>query len=511
MSTGGPGPVAGPASADLDADLDEVARLRRRVAELEASSRSARAWGRVRSVVTWMSVVLTCAGVVLASVAWWTSATLLETDRFMQVVEPALTSPELDAALSTRVTAETLAALALQERVAGVLSDVEVALGDALAEALDVTPAQRARVQRLPLPQLQELAAPIASGLESRISGRIDEVVRSGRLEELVVDVTRGGHTKAVALLREEYEQLPNLVVASGEVRADLVPVVAAVLADLVDQGLDVVGIDEIPFVDVGGDPEASLARLSQALGVELPPDFGQVTVMSEQDLEELQAGVRLMDQLVWAAVATVLVLAMLTLVTARDRRRAVVQLGVGTALGTAVAIPLIRSTVDTLAGAAATPQGRDLVVVLANSALGSLRSVLVVVLVVALLVAVLAHLAGRPPWMRRSIAAVRTATEPTSEGSALAQFAARRHDSLVVGVIGVAVLALWAVGMSLLSIVVIVGVAAALVIGIDTARRQVPEEVRGDLSTDAAPESPTGTASPIVASPPSPSGSNPP
>jgi hypothetical protein len=369
---------------------------------------------RVRQTSSVILAVLTVIAIVVTTVAVWTDRTAFDTDRFMGLTEPVLESPEVAEAISIRLSDEVLDALALEDRLEARLSGFGAVLGDELAQALELTPTQQARLQGLPLPQLTDLAAPIASGLEGRITTRIDRFVTSEPFQRLLVDGTELAHTEAVALLRGDDARLPNVEVEAREVRLNLVSAVATVLEDLVDQGLAAVGIEEIPFIDPFDDPQASIDRLSTALGTDLPPDFGQVTVLSEAELTELQHAAAAADQLVWGLVALSLVSLVLTIAVAPRRRRILLQVGLGVAAGTVLVMALLRSPQDEIAEIARTPQGRAAVSLLADAALGSLRGALLVVLAVALVVAASAYAAGRPPWMTRTVAAGRArATEP--------------------------------------------------------------------------------------------------
>lgn len=461
------------ATGDADAN-DEVVALRRRVADLEAGRRSATA-RRFRRVASGVTLVLTVLAVVLATTSVWVGATLFDTNRFMAVVQPALVSDDLDQALSDRLAAEVGDALALEERLAAALDDVQSALGDQLATALGATAQQRARLEGLPLPELQQLADPIASGLQARIDTRIDQLVTSERFEQFVVEATRTAHAEAVAIVRGDLVDRPNVVVQDDEVTIDLVPAVAAALGDLADEGLAELGIDQVPFIDPSADPEVRLERLSGALGIDLPDDFGQVTVMTTADLEELEATAALMDRLVWLALLTVLVLAVLTLVLATDRRRAIAQLGVGTALAAVVVMPITRALSDTIATAAQTEAGKRVVAVVTDTTLDSLRSTMTIVLVVALAVALVAHVVGRPAWLRRAIAGWQQA-EGGSADAGWVHVLARHHDVLAGVVLALAAATLWIVGITVGSVVVTVGLALVLLGVLAAARGRTAE-----------------------------------
>jgi hypothetical protein len=478
---GGPGPTGAGAdrptgTAPPPEELErEVVVLRERLAALEQQPPSRH---RVRRTFTVILAVLTVVAIVATTAAVWINRTAFDTGRFMGLTEPVLESPEVADAIGVRLTDEVLEALALEDRLEARLGEFGAALSGQLAGALDLTPAQQARIESLPLPQLTDLAAPIASGLEARIATRIDQFVTSDQFEQVLVDGTELAHTKAVALLREDYEELPNLEVEAGEVRLNLVSAVATVLEDLVDQGLAAIGIEEIPFIDPFADPEASIERLSAALGTDLPDDFGQLTVMSQAELTELQDAAAAADQLIWALVALSVVLLVLTLAVAPRRRRALVQVGLGTAAGTVITMALVRSTQDEIAGVAVTPQGREALDLLADATFDSLRGAMLLVLIVSLVVAAIAYLAGRPPWAMRTMTAFREATATKPGGSDVQRYVVANHDALRIGVIAVAVALLFLLGIDLWSVLVLTALTLLALWGLATIRDQAPVPV---------------------------------
>ena len=480
----GSGPVVttarGPAEGEPQELEREVVMLRHRLAVLEHGQPRRH---RVRQSLMVFFAVLTVVAVVATTGAVWLRRTALETDRFMALVEPVLGSPELADALSVRLTDEALEALALEQRLTARLSEGGVALRAVVADSLELEPGQQARIEALPLPQLTDLAAPIASGLEARISTRLDQFVRSPEFQRLLVEGTEVAHTKAVALLRGDYEELPNVEVEAGEVRLNLVPVVAGALEDLTDQGLGAIGVDEIPFIDPFADPDVALERLSSALDTELPPDFGQVTVMSEAELEELQAAARLADRLVLVLAIISVALLALTITLAPRRRRALLQVSLGTVAGLVITMLLLRSTEDEIAGTAQTPQGQEALRLLTDATFDSLRTTMIVVLGFALVVAVVTYLLGRPPWLTRAVGEVRRATAAKPGGSDLGRALVQYKDALRIAVLAVAVGLLFVFGLSLWTILVIPTLALLALWGLNVAQARAPAAVPEERS----------------------------
>lgn len=85
-------------------------------------------------------VVLTVVAITASTLAIWARETVYDTDRFMEVVEPALAHPSFYAGLSDYVSDTALEALDLDTRVAASLDRVDVYLSEALLAAVDPDP-----------------------------------------------------------------------------------------------------------------------------------------------------------------------------------------------------------------------------------------------------------------------------------------------------------------------------------------------------------------------------------
>ena len=160
---------------------------------------------------------------------------------------------------------------------------------EAIASALDLSAAQAARLQRLN-GGLQLLAGSIAGGLETRIREAITTFVTSRDGDGLLVRLVSKLHERTVLLLRDELDQLPNIDVESGEVKLNLVPMVAESIRRVVNAGIVELGGDrQIPEFSSNEDAEQAIDRLAGIVGRDLPPDFGQVALMSEDQLRNAQ------------------------------------------------------------------------------------------------------------------------------------------------------------------------------------------------------------------------------
>ena len=114
------------------------------------------------------------AGIAVAAsvVGYWAHETLLDTDKFMAAVTPAVESDAVKAVVADRLADQVLEALDLDTRVAEALDAAGDRMTQAIANALDLSPAQVTRLQRLG-GGLQLLSGSIAGGLETRIRDAI--------------------------------------------------------------------------------------------------------------------------------------------------------------------------------------------------------------------------------------------------------------------------------------------------------------------------------------------------
>lgn len=369
----------------------------------------------------WLSpalTVLTVLALVTAMLAVWLRATVLDTDRFMGIIEPALDDEAFPAALSDIVAEQVLVALDLDARVTATLDEWDRFLVDSIRDALDldVDPAVVSRLSRRDRPTLTALAPGIATALEARVVEVVDEFVRSDVLATRYADLVRKGHAGAIALARGDEEAIANVSVDEDAVRLDLVPVIAEALQRVTGELQDLLPDTAIPEV-VGGSVDDGRARLQAALRTRLPDDFGQLAIMSRDDLDTLQATVRTVDRLVVMVVGLALVLLVATLVTARHRRRTLLHLGIGVVLGTGAAVVLVERFEAAILAEITGPSGLRVAGVLLDEVTGNLRSVALVVALCALVVVAVASGAGGPGGrLRETLAGHRARSERRSD-----------------------------------------------------------------------------------------------
>ena len=311
-----------------------------------------------RAIVTIVLVVLSSLSVVLAVVASWAHTTVLETDQFMEAVGPALEEPALYTALGDKVSTEVVTALDLETRIGDALAQVDDFLFGSLIDALDLGPRGQQILEAYNGPNLESLAPTIASGLEERITTRIQDFFASPDFGSRLPALVERAHEATIALLRDEFTEIPNVSIVDGEVQLNLIPIITEairqVLPDLGDLGSNINLPDRISeAVDEGRQ------QLADAIGAQLPDDFGQVTIMSEDRLNELQDGVVMLDRLVWLLIGLAVVLIVVTVVVSKTRRRTAIQLAIGVVIALLVAGLVLNAVQNRVIAAIDNPDGQ--------------------------------------------------------------------------------------------------------------------------------------------------------
>jgi hypothetical protein len=383
-----------------DASADELLRLR---AENEALR--GRLTGR-RAKRRWLAgflVVLTVLAMAASTLAIWTRETVLDTERFMGVVEPALDDDAFYSVLGDRVADASLEALDLDARIADLLEEIDVYLSQALVEAIDPDPRRLARLEAFDRPTLGSLSPAMSESLEARVIAVVDRFITSDEFRARFPDLVRQAHTGGVALVTDDLVTLPNVYVEAGEVKLDLIPVIIEALQQVTPELGQLVPDVPLPAI-VAGRAQEGRERLREELGaslqVRLADDFGQLTLLSERSFSEVQQTARQADRLVWAIALLAIVLLAAAVAVSPDRRRTVVQLALGVVASLVVVLLLVRRFEAALLEQITDPDGHQAVGSLVREVVADLRTVTVLVAVVALTVGLVAHLAGRPAWI---------------------------------------------------------------------------------------------------------------
>jgi hypothetical protein len=422
---------------------DEVARLRAERDELRAEidrvgARTRRRHG-ARQAAAGTLVVLACLSFLTAMPGVWANRTFLHSDHFVERAGPLVDDPAVQEALTIRLTEQLM---------------VLIEPGALFEEAVP----ERGQI----------LSAPLANAVEGFVLGRVERFLASDSFEQLWTAAIRVAHEAAVRALRDESDVVTAR--AADQVSLNLIPVIDAVLADIISQAPEVLGRDvRLPEVSVEDIPAAAIGRIERALGVDLDEDFGQVTVYEEGRLAAAQQGVETFDRLVPLLLPLAVLAALGALWTSTRRRITLLQLTVGVALAAVLVRRVAFALEGDIAALPPTEQGQRAAAVVLDSFVAPLTTFAAWTLLVTAAVAGVALLNGPYPWaasLRRRIVAVASGVTSAAADGARDEptrvWVRQHHDALLVGVAVIALLVLWVADLSWVGLVVLLVVTAA-------------------------------------------------
>ena len=336
---------------------------------------------RARRAVLSVVFVLACLSIVASTVAVWTHQVAFKTERFTALVETVVTDPAIIDPVSARISAQVVDAVDVRGRL-------EARLPDAL----------------------KPLAGTIALAVQDGIDKRLQVVLADPRTQDALVTSLSFTHEQVMRLLRDEAD---NVNVVNGYVTLDVFPIVGKALEQLQAAGIippEVV----LPDLSAPETPGTLAQRLDSALGITVPDDFGTIQLMPADRLLAARSAVRAFDVIVVLLVILSVGLLALALYLARDRRRMVVYLAIGTFVAFLLARFGIRNMEDVLIGGIANLGVAGAVRAVMDATFEDLRGLTLLVLVGVAVVGVVAYLLGRPAWVSTA-----TATATSAAGGA--------------------------------------------------------------------------------------------
>jgi hypothetical protein len=353
--------------ARVEAERDELAK---RVDELEHQPRKGRRLRRVSAVIL---VVLSVLLFALAVPGVWVKRTLADTDRYVATVAPLAQDPAVQEYLGRTVTTQVFEALGVEGR-----------LHAALAERV---------------PPLTFLAGPFTNAVQGFVEEKVRGIFASDAFATYWERANRFVHDRLVAALRGESE---TLEVSDGKVVLSLLPLVneglravSTVTTDLFGRPID---LPELTGEEV---PIEAVARIEQALGIDLPDRFGTITVYDAEELAAVQDAVDLAGRLVVLAVVLFLLTAAGALLVSTRKRRTLVQ------LAAAFAVVLVLERRFAIAAASrvvdqARPENRDAASAVVDQVVGTFLTVTAWLLAAVVVVLLVSLLSGPYPWAVR-------------------------------------------------------------------------------------------------------------
>ena len=180
---------------------------------------------RGRSIAAAVCIVLAALLTVPAAVAFWGQRTINDAQRYVQTVGPLVESPEVQAAIATKVTA------AIQQQV-----DVEAILNEVFAGVITDRP------------RLQALVGPISGAVNGLIETQVREFVASDTFADFWVAANTRAQAALVRLL--EGDESGAISLQGDQVVLDVSEVIDQVKQRLVARGLTIVERIPIPDMD---------------------------------------------------------------------------------------------------------------------------------------------------------------------------------------------------------------------------------------------------------------------
>jgi uncharacterized membrane protein len=431
-----------PADDEVTRLVEEQNRLQAEVDGLRAELATAprKRAVRTRGVVAVALVVLTSILVTVSVTAVWARRNALNTDRYVDTIGPVAEDVRVQRALGRYITDQAMSAIDPQEL-----------LRDALPE------------------RAQALIGPITSAVRGFVNDRVDAFLATDTFSRLWVEVNRRAHERVVDVLNGDLP--PSLQVEGNDVVLNVVPILNEVLARIGEASPEIFGRTvDLPTVSVDEVPEEAVQKIESALGRDLPDNFGQFTVFDASKLQQVQDAVTLFNRLVVVAVILAVVLFALTLWVSPRRRRTLLQLMVGIALGIVLIRRLGLRLEDDVVGYVK-PENRDAVKVIVGAFVSSLLDATAWILAGAAVIAAIALLTGPYGWakaLRRgtvsgaqaAVNAARSVLNREPDDPVVAWVGAHREilqaGGIVVGILALLVLDLSWIGLFLLVALVV-------------------------------------------------------
>jgi hypothetical protein len=399
-------------------------------------------------------VALSCLLVLLSTTVVWSHRTLLDTGTFVGTVGPVFKNPAVDSAVAARATDKLFAELNLQARLRAALP-----------------------------PKASFAAVPITNATKGFVAGELTKVLASPKFQAVWTGTLTATHKQLVAVLRGQ--NTAAVSTSGGYIVLNTVPVINQALGKVSGLASELTGKHvTLPTITSAEVPQQQVAKLSKALGVPLPANFGEITLVRSSDLATVRRGVKAFDGLTLVLPLVTIALIALCLWLSVNRRRTVLQLAVGVSLLMIVERRVVLHEQSVLASAAHNPQ-------VASIVLGDLLHGFFVltawVLGVALVVLVIAVLAGPYRWA----AAIRSSVQRAGRSIAGARDGDRRGPLAWAGSHAAGLQLGGAVVAGILLLIVSVSWLSFLIVGVLLAAYEIGlQRIKPPASDEAPPTS---------------------
>jgi hypothetical protein len=335
----------------------------------------------IRPVLAAVVGVIAVAGLLCSVVGFWARGTVFDESEVAAAVGSALDEPGVTDALAVRLTDSVVTAVDLESRVAEILPT-----------------------------RLQPLAPAIVGGAQQVVAQRLTDRLADPETRERLTSAFEVAYARFLSALEGE-GLVDGVTIDDDELVVNFLPLIGRGLETLQRFGLlsDVT----IPDMTREGDPAEQTAELEQALGRDLPDDFGRIVVFRSASVATAGETADRAQQLlitIKRAFALILVVTVLALVgavlLARRRARAVLVLLLASAAVFVIARAIVIQVLDDLPSVVQAPAGQAALAAASTSLADGLVKALGVGALLFLLAAAVVYLLDPECAVRRRIAA---------------------------------------------------------------------------------------------------------
>src|SRR6185437_13188580 len=223
---------------------------------------------RIRRSVVAVLVALSCLLVLLSTTVVWAHRTVLNTGAFVGTVAPVFKNPAVASGVAARATDELFTELNLQARLRAALP-----------------------------PKASFAAVPVTNATKGFAAGELTKVLASPQFQAVWTRTLTATHQQLVAVLRGQNTAAVSS--SGGYIVLNTVPVINQALGKVSGLASELTGKPvTLPAITSGEAPQQQVAKLSKALRVPLPANFGEITLVRSSDLATVRQGVKAFDGL---------------------------------------------------------------------------------------------------------------------------------------------------------------------------------------------------------------------
>ncbi len=280
---------------------------------------------RGRSAAAGLLGLLAVLAILVASVVGTLHAVVLSPDTLTTVLAPVGANPQVQAVVADRSAAKIVTQLDIEGRAQSVIGG---RLGALMAPA-------------------------IARAVQDRIASAIEGALGSAAFEARWEQMVHASASVAIKVLKGDSAAVTT---SDGVIYLNVLPAIGSTLDALKTQGIIDASVQLPDLSDPATPAQRAIAMLGSALGISLPPDFGQVAIAQTSALEAAQGAVSTFDAATPILIGLAIALVIAAVALAVDRRAIVVRIGIGAALLVAVVPPLLRFADPAISSGLASP-----------------------------------------------------------------------------------------------------------------------------------------------------------